>query len=1304
MSTPSTPRSTRSASSAAGSPNILTPGQKIKAMMAAFDSDSEGEPVMSKSRSFFNKPDFGRTRTTQETRQSSDEEDEDDEVAVPRGRMAARLQGNTTNGDASGSKGEESAFVRLSKALRTERDQAQKPTPDKEEPVFVHESSDDDLPAAGPRRRNNAGLEETPEPENELTQALSPTRELSPLFVSASAQDNTDSPANAHSTKESFKKNARFLALVAQKRKEREEREAIEAEKKAARRAQMEQFSSEILSGEESAADEDPESARKLTQQTRAPRKASKKALQEMRAETQRMSRNMQLAHQAQTKKKITKDSLFARFNFMQPETSAEAEPAAANSSSTAGSQPGSDGEGPHKNNDTPQTSPVVAPSDKEKPTTSGSTAVDRNVGSAADMEALMSEDIPDLPVLEEAMQLDAEEADASKELVIDNAKSEPQSASAKKAPYQFTHRPIRVMFTRQQLAQHQAEDDSDTDLEVVTSPAKCRRIAAFENLSQKKNEESASMIKLKALAHLTSPTRQSASMNNAELSASLLLKARQQAAKGRQERIEELRAKGIVIETVEQRTAMEDEVEDLLTKARKEADDIARQEKKESKQNGNEEEDEDDDFVLSGSDEEGYGAGEDEDDEDEENDVASVIGDNQGLIEKEAAEDDESADDESGDFSAAESDVPTSRRKRPTRVLSDDEDDEPLQREPPSTPVRPPINAADSASRTKIPGLETSDNMSMGLTQAFAGTLGDNDSQPGSATIPFSLPDPGQPIPQLRRDNSEVLVRDSQAPPDEADFMADYRQNVTRVSESPAPYSISGFSQLPDPTQDEGFVFSPFDPMKRFNGTPPVSTVDTVLIGQGQSPIANRKARHLRRGRAAEAAKADGGDFEIDANAFNVMKKSAKAKKQTVPYDKSNSRAKEIFDEAAEESEDEYAGIGGASDEEDAEEDAEDRRMINDNSGEVVDEKQLAALNAVHQRDRDEKDVAKLMRDITTGALRRRHGADDDFDLDDSDDERQARRREKQREFAKMRRALLADEKVGELADNPKKAAFFKAIEDREESFDFNLDFLDENQSDSQEKSSQDVRTEEQSNVLATESAKRKRPLEEATEDTTNRPPPHLRRTPATAASKKPASLAEIRETLSFLTETHDYDSFHEDASLDEEDSGTTGENNEAAGADVQAEEPDVQTTGHFPKPSHPRRTRGPVVDRLALLRQASSNSASGPEAANTKLAFHNGGGKDGPIGFRPPQLLRRVTSSSSSSTSSSSSHRVTKPGTAGPKKGGAVNSYTAAREREREKALRLQQRNGGSSIAKLLNKHAGGGLGALAGKGQWD
>jgi mediator of replication checkpoint protein 1 len=341
-------------------------------------------------------------------------------------------------------------------------------------------------------------------------------------------------------------------------------------------------------------------------------------------------------------------------------------------------------------------------------------------------------------------------------------------------------------------------------------------------------------------------------------------------------------------------------------------------------------------------------------------------------------------------------------------------------------------------------------------------------------------------------------------------------------------------------------------------------------------------------------------------------------------------------------------------------------------------------------------------MRDITTGALRRRKNADDDFDLDDSDDELLARRREKQREFAKMRRALLADEKIGEIAENPKKAAFFRAVEDREVDDDFNIDFLEEEDA-SQGETSQDPASGEQSNDAASDGQNRKRPLEPSSEDATNRLPPRLRRTPASAMSKKPATIAEIRETLSFLTETPDYDSFQDDASLDEgedeqEDEGTP-DSEEAQGDDQ------PQSDDTFAKPSHPRRTRGVVVDRLALLRQASSNSATGTStgSANSKLAFLSGIGAEGPIGFRPPQLLRRVTTGSSSSSSSSSSNRVSKIAASGPKKGGAVNSYTAAREREREKELRIKQRSGGSNIAKLLGKHTGGGLSGLD-KGQWD
>jgi mediator of replication checkpoint protein 1 len=924
-------------SPADNSPVILTPGQKIKAMMAQFDSDSESDSQTTNSKTSIPKLDFGskNTSTGMRTLEQPNNFDSDsegaDEIVRPKGRMAARMQGDANPSTNSTGPQQDSAFSRLSNALRTEKEQTQKPT--RRSPSPVDESSDDDLPAAAPRRRNNALSTQSPASADE-DPAKSPSRarSVSPLFVpnDETAADNISD----NETHNKPKSNARFLALVAQKRKEREERERIEDEQKAARRAQLEHFSSEIMSGEESEGEE-AQSARKLTQKARQPRKASKKALEEMRQETQRLSRNMQLAHQAQTKKKITKESLFAKFNFMQPGAS-PAEAAAANSSSTAGSQHSSDGESPKKDKQTPHTSPVLGPSDADKPI-----AIDVAEVPAGIDEQNVNE-ISASP-FEKATSLVLSTFDAPKECTV---------PSAKKLPRKPTQPPVRVLLSRQEVARHQQEDSDSDGLEVVTSPSKARRIAAFENLPTRKLQESSSMTTLKALAHLTSPSRKHSGMNSAELSASLLYRARQQAAKERRERIEELRAKGIVIETAEERAAMEDDIENMMEKARREADEIARQEKaaKKNKQGLDDDDDDEDEdyYAMSGSDDDGSNA-EHDGEEEEDNDV----NENPGFLDNEADEDDESADDQAEDeLSDADAlvEAPSSRRKRRARVVNDDdEEDEP---QVPSTPVRPPSHDPQSVQRPVFLGMETPGGMSMGLTQAFAGTLADDEdatSQPASSAMPFSLPDPGRPVPRLRAEDSEILVRDSQENPHEPEFMTNNTQNVTRVSESPATHKFSQYSQLPDPTQDQGFIYSPFDPNKRFRETPPVSTVDTVLLGQSQSPIAERKSRQLRRGRAANLSMVEEdeneGDFEINANAFNVMKKAAK--KDSVPYDKKNSKAKNIVDEAAEESEDEYAGLGGASDDSDGEEDAYDQQMINDQSGEVVDEKQLAAMNA---------------------------------------------------------------------------------------------------------------------------------------------------------------------------------------------------------------------------------------------------------------------------------------------------------------------------------------------------------------------
>uniref|UniRef100_A0A093Y287 Mediator of replication checkpoint protein 1 n=1 Tax=Talaromyces marneffei PM1 TaxID=1077442 RepID=A0A093Y287_TALMA len=1251
MSAQSTPRSTRSVSVGASPTHMLTPGQKIKAMLAQFDSDSESENVTTTSKTHrIAAPNFttGVSKNIAPAVDEEDDEDEDTTILVPRGRMAARMQGLQNTEVSWPSEPIEAAYERVTKTLHLP---SADPTSNKAQSSDEYQSSEDEMPNTAPTRRRLLNTKER-QLNNSTTESHEPwnqhsARSESPLFVE---EDSDTVPRIENNTSTEEPKDARFLALIERKRKERQERERIEAEKKASRVEKMKQFGTEFVASDES--DEDPENAKQLTQPSRPARKASKKALEEMARETQRLSRNRQLAYQPRVKRKITIDSFVALMNSNKIEQPSE--PTDEVSSSSA---PSSETDG-NKQKETPPTSPAETSFDEQKHV--------------------------------HVRPLDSPQLATSK---------------AHKVPNESR---VRVRLSREEVAKRQ-DDEPDDDLEIITSPSKCRKAAIFENLRSKNLSENQTMLKLKLLARLTSATSRTKSMSPAELSAMLQLKARQQALRERQERIEELRAQGIVIETAEEREAIEADIEDLMERARQEADAIARREKAARGNNPgvSDDEDEDDyDYALSGSEDEDEGGMEEDVESAEEGDSEEELEEEleaeidhpvQGLVDNET--------DVAEESSHEDEEIVTHgiRGRRPRRVVTDDEEDDeasemnPTAVQEPKTPARSIAASVGSAQRPQFPDMPGSSTFTMSLTQAFAGTIAEDqsDGEEDSFKVLQSLPDPGLPnFQQMAVDSQvevEVEVKDSQDQRrGSIDLFAGYTQSSSRVPESPGP-NWSQYSQMPEPTQDIGFVYSPIDVSKRFV-EPPVSTIDTVILPANESPVMRKKGRLLQRGRPAHLSDDEGGDFEIKASAFDVMKKASKQKsKAAITFDKSNSKAKDHIDEAAEESEDEYAGLGGASDDDNGEEDELDREMINDDSGEVVDEKELAALNANHQRTMDEKQVSKLLKDITTGALRRRRGADDDLDLDDSDDERLARRRAKQREFAKMRKALLADEKVNEIASNPKKQAFFKALEDRDD--DDEMEFEFDNGTDSKEESFQDNQNEEQpagtnaGGESEKASHKRKRPLEPTPEDVSNRPPPHLRRTAANV-SRKPSTLAEIRETLSFLTATPEYDSFHEDASIEEEIVYSTDKANSGDETENDAEPSRKSSTDGFAIPPNPRRTRGPIVDRLALQRASSSNSAR----AGAKPAFvtsNTSSWDTANVGFRPPPLLRRATSSWSTSDSSSSfSTTGTKKSASGPKPGlsnsnkGSVNYYTAARERERERDLRLKERGGGSKI----------------------
>lgn len=315
-------------------------------------------------------------------------------------------------------------------------------------------------------------------------------------------------------------------------------------------------------------------------------------------------------------------------------------------------------------------------------------------------------------------------------------------------------------------------------------------------------------------------------------------------------------------------------------------------------------------------------------------------------------------------------------------------------------------------------------------------------------------------------------------------------------------------------------------------------------------------------------------------------------------------------------------------------------------------------------ERSRDEATVSKLLKDITTGALRRKRGAADDLELSDEEDAHARRQEAKRREFARMRRELLkSDERIEKIAEDPRKTAFLRAIEDLEDEEE-GLDERDE---------SQDQKTESQPREAPTEVSQPQANtvLQPALLSVTNRLPISLRRTAKgsntnTVASnnmKKPASLADIRESLSFLIEEPDSQNgagpASSDSELDEDQQDRTVEGKENDDDDddddemadfiVEDSQPSAaaSTKAHaiFKKPPVPpprapgpqRRTkvntqRTDVVDRLSLLRQRSSGSTvsslSVSSTIGSRMAFMSGAGGPFPV----LSLLRRATTSSSS------------------------------------------------------------------------
>ena len=1000
-----------------GSPGQLTPRSKVRAMLAALDDDSDdnspSKPALSHPEATFGAKRSSDGNPVPLPAQSGSDEDDSD-VAAPRGKLASRLHSKhdtaLQRGDADAESGFD-AYTRVKeRLLRKSPVPADTPMEDKEgehsppdgatgwtkkvlrrKKQKVVEPEDDESTFEG-RTEKADSLED---PRISKSPELPPlsSSEQGPTAHSPLGTPRTTQAQSAHSKIDQSDhdlpdnplKNARFLELVAQKRKEREAREAEEERKRAERqerlgstRASKLDRSTSDISGVESEG-EDAATGRRLTQQSRPTRKASKKALEEMSRETQRLSRNMQLAHEAKTRKKITKDSLLERFNFRKV-PGAQQLPAQQSSSSGISSVPVSDTEGAEKHQ-----TPLTSPDSRGK-----SLDAQKTLNTVEPVTTAAFDADEDLPSLEEVLA--SQPVSKGKGKAIQEPTPEEVAELEKSKRPTFTQPPITVRPPKYPVQPEGFSLDSDSDLEVLpVGDMHSRKSDIFDRLPAAKAAKDPSLIKLRALAHLTSPSKQKkdpkSSMNSLELQASLRRRARQQAAKERSEKIQELRNRGVHIQTAEERERDTVTIEDMYEKARQEAEKLTKKEKeatkREKRENG------EDSSGLDSSEDEDYKEREDEadielsgsdEDQEEQDDEQSIQGQETGMVG--SLIDNEAFEDSNDNESSPEDEVISndneleldrdsdedlnirhvSRKGKLNRVLDEDDDVSeggeeavPDQDVPSSTrSITNPFGARASSSK----------NPPMGLTQAFAstmvGTLDSNsqENEDDSLAMLSQMPTPDFPILE-----EGSIVRDSQMQADDSlDIDLHYTQSQTiqdTVPGDPIPVSTQ-LSQIPDPTQDAGFEkVSPI--ATRFVPVPP-STVDTVILPPEvvhESPIVRKKGRLHRRTEAITTfsdaedegsdlpSEDDRDDFEISANAFDVMKKATRTKRLVEAYNKKESNAKDMVEEQAQESEDEYAGLGGASDDDsEAEEDEEVKKMIDE--GQVdVDERKLAAFYA---------------------------------------------------------------------------------------------------------------------------------------------------------------------------------------------------------------------------------------------------------------------------------------------------------------------------------------------------------------------
>lgn len=342
----------------------------------------------------------------------------------------------------------------------------------------------------------------------------------------------------------------------------------------------------------------------------------------------------------------------------------------------------------------------------------------------------------------------------------------------------------------------------------------------------------------------------------------------------------------------------------------------------------------------------------------------------------------------------------------------------------------------------------------------------------------------------------------------------ADQATQVSSLSQSlaPLPYIAGEALHHATPKDHQQFQHSMTD-MTQPVSSPAAAFQLAPLDDSEDEDVFTGKRINSGSGPASYEETGDNAESDSSANspmteAFNrnipFGRPKAQKKRPTV---KLTDAGKALFDQEAEESEDEW-GNGGNSDDDEENEDVDNYQLaglVDDNTKEKVDTAQIQQLDIEDAQKHDDALIHKLMDDVTNGGWRKRRAAngllgDDLFDMDEDSVEYMM---QLQRRAERKRQKLLEEERLSEIVNNEKAKAFVESIAEETIS---TVSFLGEPV----------VEEEEESRDPALESDTTEKSTSEKSDDT-------LQASAHFSATKKKYSINSIRKSLSFLDEDDD-------------------------------------------------------------------------------------------------------------------------------------------------------------------------------------